>query len=126
MGHEVTTQPARCCLGPCPAVCFAACRGGCLVVQRMRAPPAPIRLTSHPSPLLCPPPTHTPLLLCPQIKVLVDHQSPDIAQGVHGMGHKPAEEIGAGDQVRDTVPKCVWGWGVALWREEVARCCSSA
>jgi hypothetical protein len=33
------------------------------------------------------------------IKVLVDEQSPDIGQGVHGMGQRPPEEIGAGDQV---------------------------
>ncbi|CAG9462179.1 unnamed protein product [Pedinophyceae sp. YPF-701] len=37
---------------------------------------------------------------CDKCKVLVhiEEQSPDIGQGVHGMGTKTAEEIGAGDQ----------------------------
>eukprot|EP00878_Enallax_costatus_P016836 GHUV01017672.1.p1 GENE.GHUV01017672.1~~GHUV01017672.1.p1 ORF type:complete len:414 (+),score=80.44 GHUV01017672.1:112-1353(+) len=33
-----------------------------------------------------------------EVKVLVQQQVPEIAQSVHGMGHKQAEEIGAGDQ----------------------------
>jgi S-adenosylmethionine synthetase len=39
---------------------------------------------------------------CDKCKVLVhiEEQSPDIGQGVHGMGTKALEEVGAGDQVR--------------------------
>ncbi len=35
----------------------------------------------------------------PQVLVHIEEQSPDIGQGVHGMGTKTLEEIGAGDQV---------------------------
>lgn len=34
----------------------------------------------------------------PQVLVHIEEQSPDIGQGVHGMGTKTLEEIGAGDQ----------------------------
>ena len=39
-------------------------------------------------------------LICPRAQVLVhiEEQSPDIGQGVHGMGTKTLEETGAGDQ----------------------------
>ncbi len=39
---------------------------------------------------------------CPRAQVLVhiEEQSPDIGQGVHGMGTKTLEETGAGDQVK--------------------------
>ncbi|WIA29561.1 hypothetical protein OEZ86_012055 [Tetradesmus obliquus] len=33
-----------------------------------------------------------------EVKVLVQQQVPEIAQSVHGMGHKAPEDIGAGDQ----------------------------
>lgn len=33
-----------------------------------------------------------------QVLVHIEEQSPDIGQGVHGMGTKTLEEIGAGDQ----------------------------
>ncbi|KAI8473266.1 MAG: S-adenosyl-L-methionine synthetase [Monoraphidium minutum] len=33
-----------------------------------------------------------------EVKVLIDQQSPEIAQSVHGMGSKRPEEVGAGDQ----------------------------
>ena len=33
-----------------------------------------------------------------QVLVNIEQQSPDIGQGVHGMGTKKPEEIGAGDQ----------------------------
>jgi S-adenosylmethionine synthetase len=36
--------------------------------------------------------------LCTQVLVHIEAQSPDIGQGVHGMGTKTLEEIGAGDQ----------------------------
>ena len=35
-----------------------------------------------------------------KVLVHIEEQSPDIGQGVHGMGTKTLEEIGAGDQVR--------------------------
>jgi S-adenosylmethionine synthetase len=35
---------------------------------------------------------------CPQVLMHIEAQSPDIGQGVHGMGTKTLEEIGAGDQ----------------------------
>ena len=34
----------------------------------------------------------------PQVLMHIEAQSPDIGQGVHGMGTKTLEEIGAGDQ----------------------------
>lgn len=40
----------------------------------------------------------------PQVLVHIEEQSPDIGQGVHGMGTKTLEEIGAGDQVRSPGP----------------------
>ena len=36
--------------------------------------------------------------LCTQVLVHIEEQSPDIGQGVHGLGTKTLEEIGAGDQ----------------------------
>lgn len=33
-----------------------------------------------------------------EVKVLIDQQSPEIAQSVHGLGSKRLEEVGAGDQ----------------------------
>ena len=37
--------------------------------------------------------------ICPtQVLVHLEEQSPDIGQGVHGLGTKTMEEIGAGDQ----------------------------
>ena len=38
------------------------------------------------------------LLLCMQVLVHIEEQSPDIGQGVHGLGTKTLEEVGAGDQ----------------------------
>ena len=39
------------------------------------------------------------LILCDdQVLVHLEEQSPDIGQGVHGLGTKTLEEIGAGDQ----------------------------
>ena len=36
--------------------------------------------------------------MCRQVLVHIEEQSPDIGQGVHGLGTKTLEEIGAGDQ----------------------------
>jgi hypothetical protein len=41
-----------------------------------------------------PPPAARPA----QVLVHIEEQSPDIGQGVHGLGTKTLEEIGAGDQ----------------------------
>ena len=38
------------------------------------------------------------LLSFAQVLVHIEEQSPDIGQGVHGLGTKTLEEIGAGDQ----------------------------
>ena len=60
-------------------------------------PPLPLLPLYLRSPFLTNPP---PLLPSPNLQVLVylEEQSPDIGQGVHGLGTKAAEEIGAGDQ----------------------------
>lgn len=43
--------------------------------------------------------------------VHLEEQSPDIGQGVHGMGTKTLEEIGAGDQVSRGAGRSAAGWG---------------
>lgn len=46
--------------------------------------------------------------------VHLEEQSPDIGQGVHGMGTKTLEEIGAGDQVCEGGSGCCRSVALAL------------
>lgn len=52
----------------------------------------------HPHPVTQPPSGPYPQPCTLQVLVHIEEQSPDIGQGVHGMGTKTLEEIGAGDQ----------------------------
>lgn len=57
--------------------------------------------------LLCVEHHHNHHKILAQVLVHIEEQSPDIGQGVHGMGTKTLEEVGAGDQVCEGVCVCV-------------------